>query len=375
MVSDNLFSSRARIKVIGVGGGGCNAVDRMIANRLRGVQFIAINTDAQALNVTKAAHRIQIGESITRGLGSGGDPEIGKRAAEESMKAIESALEGADLVFITSGLGGGTGSGAAPIVAEIAKNKGALTVAVVTKPFSFEGPQRRNNAQSASERIKEFADTMITVPNERLLETVAKKATLKEAFMCADDVLRQGVQGISEIIVIPGLINVDFADVRSVLKDAGVAMMAIGTAEGENRAKHATENAANSPFLETNIEGAKRLLVNIASGHDFSIGEAYDAMEYLMQFTVPEECEIIFGHVLKPELGSKVQISVLAAGMEPRENQEVFIPARRERRSVPTEIDQPLEDERQGTLDLEDEEILDIPTFLRRQRERVHQES
>lgn len=375
MVSDNLFSSRARIKVIGVGGGGCNAVDRMIANRLRGVQFIAINTDAQALNVTKAAHRIQIGESITRGLGSGGDPEIGKRAAEESMKAIESALEGADLVFITSGLGGGTGSGAAPIVAEIAKNKGALTVAVVTKPFSFEGPQRRNNAQSASERIKEFADTMITVPNERLLETVAKKATLKEAFMCADDVLRQGVQGISEIIVIPGLINVDFADVRSVLKDAGVAMMAIGTAEGENRAKHAAENAANSPFLETNIEGAKRLLVNIASGHDFSIGEAYDAMEYLMQFTVPEECEIIFGHVLKPELGSKVQISVLAAGMEPRENQEVFIPARRERRSVPTEIDQPLEDERQGTLDLEDEEILDIPTFLRRQRERVHQES
>jgi cell division protein FtsZ len=375
MVSDNLFSSRARIKVIGVGGGGCNAVDRMIANRLRGVQFIAINTDAQALNVTKAAHRIQIGESITRGLGSGGDPEIGKRAAEESMKAIESALEGADLVFITSGLGGGTGSGAAPIVAEIAKNKGALTVAVVTKPFSFEGPQRRNNAQSASERIKEFADTMITVPNERLLETVAKKATLKEAFMCADDVLRQGVQGISEIIVIPGLINVDFADVRSVLKDAGVAMMAIGTAEGENRAKHAAENAANSPFLETNIEGAKRLLVNIASGHDFSIGEAYDAMEYLMQFTVPEECEIIFGHVLKPELGSKVQISVLAAGMEPRENQEVFIPARRERRSVPTEIDQPLEDERQGTLDLEDEEVLDIPTFLRRQRERVHQES
>lgn len=375
MVSDNLFSSRARIKVIGVGGGGCNAVDRMIANRLRGVQFIAINTDAQALNVTKAAHRIQIGESITRGLGSGGDPEIGKRAAEESMKSIESALEGADLVFITSGLGGGTGSGAAPIVAEIAKNKGALTVAVVTKPFLFEGPQRRNNAQSAAERIKGFADTMITVPNERLLETVAKKATLKEAFMCADDVLRQGVQGISEIIVIPGLINVDFADVRSVLKDAGVAMMAIGTAEGENRAKHAAENAANSPFLETNIEGAKRLLVNIASGHDFSIGEAYDAMEYLMQFTVPEECEIIFGHVLKPELGSKVQISVLAAGMEPRENQEVFVPARRERRSVPTEIDQPFEDERQGTLDLEDEEILDIPTFLRRQRERVHQES
>ncbi len=375
MVSDNLFSSRARIKVIGVGGGGCNAVDRMIANRLRGVQFIAINTDAQALNVTKAAHRIQIGESITRGLGSGGDPEIGKRAAEESMKAIESALEGADLVFITSGLGGGTGSGAAPIVAEIAKNKGALTVAVVTKPFSFEGPQRRSNAQTAAERIKEFADTMITVPNERLLETVAKKATLKEAFMCADDVLRQGVQGISEIIVIPGLINVDFADVRSILKDAGVAMMAIGTAEGENRARHAAESAANSPFLETNIEGAKRLLVNIASGHDFSIGEAYDAMEYLMQFTVPEECEIIFGHVLKPELGSKVQISVLAAGMEPRENQEVFIPARRERRSVPTEIEQPFEDERQGTLDLEDEEVLDIPTFLRRQRERIHQES
>lgn len=375
MVSDHLFSSRARIKVVGVGGGGCNAVDRMIASRLRGVQFIAVNTDAQALSVTKASHRIQIGESITRGLGSGGDPEIGRRAAEESLKAIESAVEGADLVFITSGLGGGTGSGAAPLVAEISKNKGALTVAVVTKPFSFEGPHRRNNAQSALESIKEFADTMITVPNERLLETVAKKATLQEAFMCADDVLRQGVQGISEIIVIPGLINVDFADVRSILKDAGIAMMAIGTAEGENRAKHAAENAANSPFLETNIEGAKRLLVNIASGHDFSIGEAYDAMEYLMQFTVPEECEIIFGHVLKPELGSRVQISVLAAGMEPRENQEVFIPVRRERRSIPTEIEQPYEDERQGTLDLEDEEVLDIPTFLRRQREKIHQES
>jgi cell division protein FtsZ len=314
--SDGLFEPRANIKVIGVGGGGCNAVNRMIASRVLGVQFIAMNSDAQALAVSKASKRIQLGAEITKGLGAGGDPEVGRAAARESLREIESAVKDADMVFVTAGMGGGTGTGAAPTVARIAKELGILTVGVVTKPFSFEGAKRGAAAEAGAAALQQFVDTLIVVPNDRLLECVDNKATMQEAFSEADDVLRQGVQGISDIILIPGVMNVDFADVRAIMKDAGAAMMGLGTAEGEGRAKAAAEAAATSPLLEKNIDGAARLLVNIASGTDFTIGEAHDVMEYLLQFTDPLDANIIVGHVCKPELGDTVRVTILAAGLD-----------------------------------------------------------
>lgn len=369
MRPDNLFENQATIKVIGVGGAGSNAVNRMIHEGVVGVQFIAMNTDAQALNLSKANIKIQLGEALTRGLGAGGNPEIGEGAAKESEKAIQEVLEGCDMVFITAGMGGGTGTGAAPIIAEMARRKGILTVGVVTKPFLFEGPRRKRLAEEGAARLRSQVDTLITVPNDRLIGFVEKRTTMQQAFAEADDVLRQGVQGISDIILLPGVINVDFADVRSVMTNAGVALMGLGRGIGENRARMAAQHAANSPLLETNIEGAKRLLINITAGPDFSIGEAHEAMEYVLQFCDAEDADIIMGHVMKDNVDGEVLITLLAAGMDPDapqnlpKNTDVFYsqpsaasaasPRATEAEPAPIQLDE---------LDL------DIPTFLRRQK-------
>lgn len=367
MRPENLFENQATIKVLGIGGAGSNAVNRMIQEGVMGVQFVAMNTDAQALNLSYAPRKLQLGASLTRGLGAGGDPSVGEKAAHESEKEIEAELEGADMVFLTAGMGGGTGTGAAPIVAEMARRKGILTVGVVTKPFLFEGPKRRRLAQEGADRLKEHVDTLITVPNDRLLSVVEKRATMQQAFAEADDVLRQGVQGISDIILLPGLINVDFADVKTVMSNAGVALMGLGKGVGEQRARLAAQAAATSPLLETNIHGATRLLINITAGGDFSIGEAHDAMEYILQFADSEDADIIMGHVMRDGNAGEVQITLLAAGMDPaRESQpamdaEVFFAsAPAERTSAPTapKVEQ---------IQL-DEIDLDIPTFLRRQK-------
>lgn len=328
---ENLFDTHATIKVIGVGGAGTNAVNRMISEGVQGVSFIALNTDAQALAGSMAEKRIQLGGVLTKGLGAGGDPGVGEGAAKESEREIYAELEGCDMVFITAGMGGGTGTGAAPVVADMARQLGILTVGVVTKPFTFEGARRRKLAVEGAERLKRYVDTLITVPNDRLLAVVEKKTTMQEAFSAADDVLRQGVQGISDIIVLPGVINVDFADIRSVMSNAGVALMGLGRGVGDQRAKMAATAAANSPLLETSIQGARRILVNVTAGEDFSIGEAHEAMEYIMQFADAEEADIIMGHVLREQPDNAVTITILAAGMEvngypkSRQDAEVFV--------------------------------------------------
>jgi cell division protein FtsZ len=372
MRPENLFENQATIKVLGVGGGGSNAVNRMIAEGVAGVQFVALNTDAQALSQSAAPKKIQLGETLTRGLGAGGDPEKGKAAAQESEEAIIAELDGCDMVFITSGMGGGTGTGAAPVIAEIAKSLGILTVGVVTKPFLFEGPRRKRLAEEGSNRLKEHVDTLITVPNDRLVGFVDKRTTMQQAFSAADDVLRQGVQGISDIILLPGIINVDFADVRSVMSNAGVALMGLGKGMGEQRARMAAQHAANSPLLETNIQGAKRLLINITAGSDFSIGEAHEAMEYILQFADAEDADIIMGHVMKETGDSEVQITLLAAGMEPStgvaRNPEVFYqPQAVVEETLAQPAPKPQAGQPSNTIGL-DEIDLDIPTFLRRQR-------
>jgi cell division protein FtsZ len=391
MRPENLFENQATIKVIGVGGAGSNAVNRMIREGVMGVHFVAMNTDAQALSTSLAPKKLQLGTDLTRGLGAGGDPSVGEKSANESEDVIREELEDVDMVFITAGMGGGTGTGAAPVVARIAKEMGILTVGVVTKPFLFEGPKRRKLAAEGAERLREQVDTLITVPNDRLLDVVEKKTTMQQAFAEADDVLRQGVQGISDIILLPGIINVDFADVRSVMSNAGVALMGLGRAVGDQRAKLAAQAAANSPLLETNIQGAKRLLVNFTAGPDFSIGEAHEAMEYILQFTDADEAEIIMGHVMKESAEGEVQITLLAAGMDIKNNTvaakidpSVFvqptIPVEYSRQRISSEpilpstpsvpISSVTNEGTQTQLaapQLEDID-LDIPTFLRRQR-------
>ncbi len=371
MRSENLFESQATIKVIGVGGAGQNAVNRMIREGVEGVSFIALNTDAQALEQSRAETRIQIGEAATRGLGAGGDPKVGEAAARESEKAIQAELEGVDMVFVTAGMGGGTGTGGAPVIAEIAKRMGILTVGVVTKPFLFEGPRRKRQAEEGAARLKGHVDTLITVPNDRLLSVVERKTTMQEAFAAADDVLRQGVQGISDIILFPGIINVDFADVRSVMSNAGVAMMGLGTGIGDQRARIAAQAAANSPLLETTIQGATRLLVNISAGADFSIGEAHEAMEYIIQFADLNDADIIMGHVLRESDNNEVKITLLAAGMEAGKGrmigaEDVFFG------NAPTSQSAVVQNNaaaNQTTAPIQLDEIdLDIPTFLRRQK-------
>jgi len=303
----------ANIKVIGVGGGGNNAVNRMIAAGLRGVEFVAVNTDAQALKGAMAPLRLQIGGKLTKGLGAGADPDVGSHAAEESRDEIANALRGADMVFVTAGMGGGTGTGAAPIVAEIAKEMGALTVGVVTKPFTFEGRKRQLQAEKGIQGLKAKVDTLITIPNDRLLQVVDKKTSIVEAFRIADDVLRQGVQGISDLIAVPGLINLDFADVRTIMADTGSALMGIGVSRGEGRATEAARAAISSPLLETSIEGAKGVLLNITGGADLGLLEVNEAAEIISQAADPE-ANIIFGAVIDENISDEIRVTVIATG-------------------------------------------------------------
>jgi cell division protein FtsZ len=305
----------ALIRVIGVGGGGSNAVNRMIRAEMMGVEFIACNTDAQALLQSDAPHKIRIGDKITRGLGAGGDSAIGARSAEEDSEKIAQALADSDMVFITAGLGGGTGSGAAPIVAQLAKDAGALTIGVVTKPFSFEGAKRKLIAEKAAEELKAQVDTLITIPNDRLKDVVQKNTSIIDAFRVVDDVLRQGVQGISDIITMPGLINLDFADVRAIMKDAGSALMGIGRATGENRAVEAARMAIASPLLEVNITGAQGILFNITGSQNLSLFEVTEAAEEIRAAADPE-ANIIFGTSFNDRLGEEVMITVIATGFD-----------------------------------------------------------
>ncbi|MFH1171828.1 MAG: cell division protein FtsZ [bacterium] len=303
----------AKIKVVGIGGSGGSAINRMIESRIRGVEFIAVNTDAQALHHNQAPVKIHIGETTTRGLGAGMDPELGSKAAEESQDLIRDTLKGADMVFITCGLGGGTGTGAAPRIAEISRDLGALTVAVVTKPFVFEGAQRKGIAESGLSELAEKVDTIITIPNERLLQIIDKKTPLLEAFSIVDDVLRQGVQGISELITVPGLINVDFADVKAIMQDAGSALMGIGHGSGENRAVDAAKDAIDSPLLELAVDGAKGILFTVTGGKSLSMFEVNEAAKVITASADPN-AKIIFGSIIDEELNDEVKITVIATG-------------------------------------------------------------
>ena len=312
---DESLKRGAIIKVVGVGGAGGNAINRMINEGVQGVEFIACNTDTQALDATLAETKIQLGEKLSRGLGAGSDPEIGKKAAEESAELIEEALTGADMVFITAGMGGGTGTGAAPLVARQAKDMGALTVGVITRPFSFEGPKRSRYAAEGIESMKENVDTLVLISNNRLLETVDKKTPLMEAFREADNVLRQGVQGISDLITSPGFVNLDFADVRTVMQNQGSALMGIGSATGENRTLEATKKAISSPLLELSIEGAENVLLNLTGGDDLSLFEAQDASEVVAEAT-GSDVNIIFGTSINADLGDEVVVTVVATGID-----------------------------------------------------------
>jgi cell division protein FtsZ len=325
-MNDNDIASNylAVIKVVGVGGGGTNAVNRMIEEGIRGVEFVAVNTDAQALAISDADIKVHIGTDITKGLGAGANPEVGAEAAEDSRDEIKRALAGADMVFITAGEGGGTGTGAAPVVADISKNDvGALTVGVVTKPFTFEGRKRAQSAQGGIEKLQENVDTLIVIPNDRLLDLSEKKTTMLEAFRMADDVLCQGTQGITDLITIPGLINLDFADIRTVMKDAGTAMMGIGISSGENRALEAAQQATNSGLLETSIAGAQRVLFSIAGGPDLTLTEV-DADARTVEACADENANIIYGQIIDEAMGDAVRITVIATGFKMTNTQPAF---------------------------------------------------
>ncbi len=316
MSNGSKSSGAAVIRVIGVGGAGCNAVDRMIEAGLQGVQFIAANTDIQALARAKPSDKLQLGPSVSGGLGAGGNPEVGGQAAEESREQIQAALEGSDMVFITGGMGGGTGTGAAPVVAEVSRELGALTVAVVTKPFAFERGRRQSIAEEGLDNLRTKVDTLVTVPNDRLLGVVQKKVTLVEAFRLADEVLREGVQGISDLITVPGLINLDFADVKAIMQDAGPALMGIGIGKGETRAVDAAQAAISSPLLETTIDGATRILFNVTGGTDLSLSEIEDAAQVIRAASDSPDTNVLFGVVVTPEPTDEVRITVLATGFE-----------------------------------------------------------
>lgn len=343
---DEEVEQLARIKVVGIGGGGSNAVNRMIASGLSGVEFVAMNTDAQALQCSRASSRLQIGENLTKGLGAGSNPEIGRDAAEESQEEIRKCLEGADMVFLTAGMGGGTGTGAAPIVAKLARDLGALTVAVVTRPFTFEGRRRQQQAESGVSALKSNVDTLITIPNDRLLSVVDKRTPVLEAFRVADDVLRQGVQGISDLITVPGLINLDFADVRTIMLEAGSALMGIGMASGEDRAATAARAAISSPLLEASIEGARGVLLNITGGADLGLHEVNEAAE-IVASCADQDANIIFGAVIDERLKDEVRVTVIATGFEGSK--------------APTKKTDELEIKPFASSD-----DLDIPAFLRR---------
>ncbi|BAC09934.1 cell division protein [Thermosynechococcus vestitus BP-1] len=359
-------TSAARIKVIGVGGGGGNAVNRMIASNVAGVEFWCVNTDAQAIAQSQAHRCLQIGQKLTRGLGAGGNPAIGQKAAEESREDLAAALKDADLIFITCGMGGGTGTGAAPIVAEVAKEQGALTVAVVTRPFTFEGRRRANQADEGIEALQSRVDTLIVIPNDKILSVISEQTSVQDAFRVADDVLRQGVQGISDIINVPGLINVDFADIRSVMADAGSAMMGIGIASGKSRATEAALSAISSPLLERSIEGAKGVVFNITGGTDLSLHEVNAAADVIYN-VADANANIIFGAVIDPQMQGEVQITVIATGFSGE-------PMSRTRATTKTT---PLTNRPLATTspppeapapEVEAKPKLDIPEFLQRRR-------
>lgn len=314
-VSETSKETFARIKVIGVGGGGCNAVNRMIDEGVQGIEFIVVNTDAQALLNAKAAHRIRIGDKTTKGLGAGGDPEKGRKSAEESSEEIRQALKGSDMVFVTAGMGGGTGTGAAPIIAQIANEMGALTIGVVTRPFTFEGTKRHQSAEQGIARMKEHADTLIVIPNDRLLQLVDRKSSLQDSFRAADEVLRQGIQGISEVITIPGLINLDFADVKNVMSEGGAALMAVGRANGEDRATKAAELAISNQLLDITIDGARGILFNITGGPNLTLHEVNQAAAIIKETAHPE-VNLIFGAVIDPNMGDDLRITVIATGFD-----------------------------------------------------------
>ena len=367
--------SFAQIKVVGVGGGGCNAIDRMIEEGLQGVDFVAINTDAQALMQSKAPIRVRIGEKLTRGLGSGGNPEQGKKAAEESAEELYSVLKGADMVFVTSGMGGGTGTGACPIIAQIGKEVGALTIGVVTRPFTFEGSRRIQTAEAGIAKLKEQSDTLIVIPNDRLLQIVDKRANLQDSFRVADDVLRQGVQGISELITVPGLINLDFADVRTIMSEGGAALMAVGKAKGEDRARIAAEMAISSQLLDITIDGARGILFNVTGGPDLTLFEVNQAAAIIKETAHPD-VNLIFCAVIDQNLQDEVRITVIATGFErtgvPRHLLETPKP-RSEPVQVasarPTEMKDQQSVAAKQVVDFQprtfNTEDLDIPTFLR----------
>ncbi|WP_188205729.1 cell division protein FtsZ [Alkalibacillus aidingensis] len=354
----------ATIKVIGVGGGGSNAVNRMIEHGVQGVEFIAVNTDAQALNLSKADTKLQIGEKLTRGLGAGANPEVGKKAAEESKEVIEEALHGADMVFVTAGMGGGTGTGAAPVIAQTAKELGALTVGVVTRPFLFEGRKRSTHASTGVDSLKENVDTLIVIPNDRLLELVDKNTPMLEAFREADNVLRQGVQGISDLIAVPGLINVDFADVKTIMSDKGSALMGIGVATGESRAAEAAKKAISSPLLETSIDGAHGVLMNISGGQNLSLYEVQEAAE-IVTSAADQEVNVIFGSVINENLKDEIVVTVIATGFDESEKQPNPAQPRQQQSTSP--IGQSPSQGRQTPTQRPkyEEDTLDIPTFLR----------
>ena len=313
MYTNNNIGPVANIKVIGIGGGGNNAVNRMINANITSAQFVAINTDKQALLMSKAELRLQIGEKLTRGLGAGAEPEIGQKAAEESKASISEMLKDSDLVFITAGMGGGTGTGAAPVVAQLAKEMGILTIAVVTKPFNFEGRKRMENAEKGLQELRKYVDTLVIIPNDKLFKLVPKGTPIVEAFRYADDVLRQGIQGISDLIVTPSLINLDFADVRSIMKNKGLAHMGIGHGKGENKTIEAVRQAVTSPLLETTIEGATGVLINVKGGLDLALDEVYEAAD-LVKEVVDENCNIIFGSGIDEAMNDEVEITIIATG-------------------------------------------------------------
>ena len=352
----------AVIKVVGVGGGGTNAVNRMVDAGLRGVELIAVNTDAQALQMCDADVKIHIGSKITRGLGAGANPDIGYQAAVESKDELRDALKGADMVFVTAGKGGGTGTGAAPVIAELAKELGALTVGVVTRPFAFEGKRRSQQAAAGIIELSDKVDTLIVIPNDRLLEVVERRTSVMDAFKVADDVLRQGVQGITDLITVPGLINLDFADVRTIMKDAGSALMGIGTASGESRAVDAARAAISSPLLEASVEGARGILLNITGGPDLGLFEINEAAEIIAS-AADKDCNIIFGAVIDPTFGDEIRVTVVATGFDRIADAEAPVRSESvEREPVSKAPFFPADTKPSFTVD---DDVIDIPSFLR----------
>ncbi len=371
----------AKIRVMGIGGGGNNALNSMIShNQIRGVDFIAVNTDAQALLMGQAATKLQIGDALTKGLGSGGNPEMGKQAAEESEQKIRDMLEGSDMIFLAAGMGGGTGTGATPVIAKVAREIGALTVAVVTKPFSFEGTRRMVSAEEGIENLKDTVDTLIVIPNQRIMDVVDRKLTLTEAFRVADSVLSQGVQGISDLITVPGLINVDFADVRTIMTDAGSSLMGVGTGVGENRAQTAARSAITSPLLEISMEGARGVLFNIIGGADLTMSEVDEAAKIISAAADPD-ANIIFGATIDDTMHDQIKITVIATGFDQTKQKlrEFISPERKvietsmqhqqpqPSSSIPGIPQQPQQQTTQQSSSTknEDEDVWDIPAFLR----------